>query len=138
MGGNPDMGWLSRHKKAVLALTLAAVLGAWWRYDHRFTPERWQEAGAAHRGKLLQSLLRQYDLVGMSREEVEVLLGPDQEGEQWAEWLNASHDPFRDPTREGTFLCPKLVYPAYGQGWPKYLELTLVDGQVAHVRIALG
>ena len=43
--------------------------------DRVFTPERWAQTPASMRHKLMWSFHRQYQLEGMTREEVEKLLG---------------------------------------------------------------
>ena len=71
----------------VLLLALLVFLGC-GSSQRSFTPERWTATEPDQRGKLVESLLEQYDrLQGMTRQEVEDLLGPDQEGEQSASYL---------------------------------------------------
>ena len=121
------MRWLNRHKSILLVLAAAAVLGAWWRYDHHFTPERWQAAD--RRDRLVRSLVRQYDLTGMTREGVETLLGPDDEGFQRAAELRPDG---------GWAVTPMLLYSLGGRPWglyPDYLELYLEGGRVARVEL---
>lgn len=95
-------------RKWTPVLTAALLLLAFWgwrTWDGHFTPERWAETDEAHRGKLVDSLLDQYDrLVGLSQGEVEALLGPDTPGGQREEAL----------TPEGSTVRPLLVYRAGG------------------------
>ena len=79
----------------------------------------------------MHSLLEQYDgLAGMSRAEVEALLGGDTDGEQMEERL----------TPEGSADRPLLVYRAGGRPWamfPEYLFVYLDgDGYVMEARLA--
>lgn len=75
------MNWIERHKRLIAFLLVAVLLLGWRQYDRHFTPERWADAGSSHRGKLVGSLLRQYNgLEGMTRAEVEALLGEDASG----------------------------------------------------------
>ena len=113
-------------------LTAALLLLAFWgwrAWDGHFTPERWAETDEAHRGKLVDSLLDQYgELVGLSRGEVEALLGPDTPGGQREEAL----------TPEGREVRPLLVYRAGGRPWamfPEYLFIYLEDGRVTGARL---
>lgn len=124
------MNWLRRHKKIVIFLCLAVLFLGWRRYDQHFTPQRWAEAGISHRGKLVNSLLKQYDgLVGMTREEVEDLLGADTEGEQIAERL------LPDGSSE---KIPMLVYEIGGRSWtgfPEFLFIYLEGDRVVETKI---
>lgn len=110
----------------VLLLILLLFLGV-GRTRQQFTPEKWLEAGPNRRGKLVESLLEQYNrLEGMSRREVEALLGPDQEGEQSVE---------NGMTGE---QIPVLVYPAGGRslsGLPEYLFVYLKGDVVTGARL---
>ena len=123
------MRFLRRHRGLCAALLLVLALWGWQRWDGHFTPERWAETGEASRGKLVDSLLDQYDsLAGMSREEVEALLGPDTPGEQWAERL----------TPAGSRTESLLVYRAGGRPWamfPEYLFVYLENGRVTEARL---
>lgn len=70
------MNWIKRHRWLSAFLIAAVLLLSWRQYDRHFTPERWAETDISHRGKLVDSLLKQYDgLVGMTQAEVEKLLG---------------------------------------------------------------
>ena len=108
-------------------LTAALLLLAFWgwrTWDGHFTPERWAETDEDHRGKLVDSLLEQYDgLAGMSQEEVVALLGGDIPGDQREESL----------TPEGNRMRDLLAYRAGGRPWamfPEYLFVYLKDGRV--------
>jgi hypothetical protein len=66
-----------------LALVVAAVATYWLYLEPyhgyvplRFDPERWAAADPETRGRMLDDLLARYELKGMSRREVEELLGP--------------------------------------------------------------
>ena len=116
--------------RVLLGIVLLIVAFFCWRtWDGHFTPERWAKTDGEHRGKLVHSLLEQYDgLVGMSRAEVESLLGSDTNGEQVEERL----------TTEGSTVRPLLVYQAGGRPWamfPEYLFLYLEDGYVTEARL---
>lgn len=124
------MNWIKRHRW-LSALLIAAVLFLGWRqYDRRFTPERWAETDISHRGKLVDSLLKQYGgLVGMTQAEVEELLGADTDGMQVQETF------YPDRSSEKT---PMQVYAAGGRPWamfPEYLYVYLKDGRVAEAKI---
>lgn len=124
------MAFLKRHKKIGIFLLLALAFVLWRSWDGHFTPERWAKTDESDRGKLVGSLLEQYDgLVGMSRTEVEALLGGDADGEQMEERL----------TPEGSELQPLLVYRAGGRPWavfPEYLFIYLdQDGVVTEARL---
>lgn len=77
----------------------------------------------------MHSLLEQYNgLVGMSRAEVEELLGGDTDGEQMQERL----------TTEGSTVRPLLVYRAGGRPWamfPEYLFIYLENGYVTEAKL---
>lgn len=124
------MNWFMRHKKFVIFLVLAALFLGWRRYDQRFTPQRWAETDVGHRGKLVKSLLKQYDgLVGMTRGEVEELLDADIDGEQIAERL------LPDGSSEKN---PMLVYEIGGRPWaafPEFLYIYLEGGRVTEAKI---
>ena len=63
---------------ALLVLLLAGgVLAAAKLWLGRFTPERWRAASRNERQELVPSLLRSVDFVGMTREEITALLGPE-------------------------------------------------------------
>lgn len=119
------MNWIKRHKWLSVALIAAILYLGWSRYDSRFTPERWAETSFSRRGKLVRSLLKQYDgLEGMTRAEVEELLGSDTEGMQVREVLRP------DGSTEKT---PMLVYAVGGRPgavFPEYLFVYLEDGRV--------
>ena len=116
---------LRRTGRAILVL----AFWGWRTWDGHFTPERWADTPISQRGKLVDSLLEQYDgLVGMSREEVEALLGGDTPGEQRVETR----------TYEGTTEQRALVYAAGGRPWamfPEYLYVYLEDGRVTGARL---
>ena len=70
------MSVIKRHKKIVVVLALVLGLFFWRSWGGHFTPERWARTDENQRGRLVHSLLEQYDgLVGMSPAEVEALLG---------------------------------------------------------------
>ena len=124
------MSWFKRHKRFVIFLILAALFLGWRRHDQHFTPQRWAETDIDHRGKLVNSLLKQYDgLVGMTREEVEVLLDADTEREYIEERL------LSDGSSE---KIPMLVYEIGGRSWtgfPEFLFLYLEDDRVVETTI---
>lgn len=123
------MSVIKRHKKIVVVLALVLGLFFWRSWDGHFTPERWARTEESQRGRLVGSLLEQYDgLVGMSRAEVEALLGSDTDGEQTEERL----------TTEGSTVRPLLVYQAGGRPWamfPEYLFIYLEDGYVTEAKL---
>ena len=124
------MSALTKHKKLAAVLALTAGLLLWQNWDGHFTPERWARTDGSDRGKLVGSLLEQYDgLAGMSRAEVEALLGNDTDGEQTEERL----------TPGGSVVRPLLVYRAGGRPWavfPEYLFIYLdQDGVVTEARL---
>lgn len=57
-------------------------------YEHTFTPERWSESTPSKRGKMVDNLLKRYDLVGKTREEIISLLGEDKEIDMFKEHNN--------------------------------------------------
>ena len=118
------MNWSKRLKILSVLLAAALLFLGWRQYDRRFTPERWTETDISRRGKLVDSLLEQYGgLEGMTRAEVEELLGADMEGNQMEERLLPGG--------------AMLVYAA-GRPWaifPEYLYITLEDGRVADARV---
>lgn len=60
-----------------LSLTLILIVGLYTRhYQHTFTSAKWMSA-PAERGKMVDDLLRRYELIGMAEEEVTALLGSD-------------------------------------------------------------
>lgn len=69
-----------------LLLLFLVGLGAWvlfvfFRPSPQFTPELWAETRWQERHRLVDSLMDNYDLEGMTREEVKELLGePDRDG----------------------------------------------------------
>ncbi len=85
------------------------------------------EEGQDRRGNLVESLLEEYNhLEGMTRLEVEELLGPDQEGEQCAEDGATGR------------RIPMLVYPVGGSsatGGPEYLYVYLEGDVVTGARL---
>ena len=124
------MSALKKHKKLAAVLVLVAGFVLWRSWDGHFTPERWARTDGSDRGKLVGSLLAQYDgLIGMSRAEVEELLGSDTDGEQAEERL----------TPEGSVVRPLLVYRAGGRPWamfPEYLFIYLDrNGVVTEARL---
>ena len=98
----------------VLLLALLVFLGC-GSSQRSFTPERWTATEPDQRGKLVESLLEQYDRL----QEVEDLLGPDQEGEQSAENGMTGEE------------IPVLVYPAGGRSFSSASEYLYVylDGE---------
>lgn len=122
------MKWIKRHRW--LSVFLVVLYLGWSWYDSRFTPQRWAETDISHRGKLVNSLLRQYNgLEDMSRAEVEELLGTDTEGMQVRETFRS------DGSSE---KVPMLVYAAGGRSWtgfPEYLCISLENDRVIDVRI---
>lgn len=123
------MSGIKRHKKLVVVLVLVLAFFLWKTWDGYFTPERWAKTDGDQRGKLVHSLLEQYNgLVGMSRAEVEELLGGDTDGEQTQERL----------TTEGSTVRPLLVYRAGGRLWamfPEYLFIYLENGCVTEAKL---
>ena len=123
------MSVIKRHKKIVVVLALVLGLFFWRSWDGHFTPELWARTEESQRGRLVGSLLEQYDgLVGMSRAEVEALLGSDTDGEQTEERL----------TTEGSTVRPLLVFQAGGRPWamfPEYLFIYLEDGYVTEAKL---
>ena len=124
------MNWMKRHKKLTIFLVLVVLFLGWRRYDQHFTPRRWAETDIDHRGKLVNSLLKQYNgLVGMTREEVEELLDADADGAQNEERL------FPDGSSE---KIPMLVYEIGGRPWavfPEFLFVYLEDDRVVEAKI---
>ena len=124
------MNWSKRLKILSVLLAAALLFLGWRQYDRRFTPQRWAETDIDHRGKLVDSLLEQYNgLEGMTRAEVEELLGSDTDGMQ----VRETYHP--DGTRE---RIPALVYAAGGRSWtgfPEYLCISLENGRVVDVRV---
>ena len=90
-----------------------------------FTPEAWMQADPKQRRGLAEELLNEYDhLKGMSREEVEALLGPAPEGEQ----------SIQEPKTGRTISL--LVYPAGdADDADTSLAVILVDGVVSDTRL---
>lgn len=123
------MSVIKRHKKIVVVLVLVLEFFLWKNWDRHFTPEHWAKTDGDQRGKLVHSLLEQYNgLVGMSRAEVEALLGGDTDGEQMEERL----------TTGGSTTRPLLVYRAGGRPWamfPEYLFVYLEDGYVTEAKV---
>lgn len=122
---------MSKWKKVGAVFLLLLALLAWGRYDARFTPERWAQTAPERRGKLTESLLKQYNnLEGMTRAQVEELLGPDAEGEQYA----------RSLTPTGSEEIPILVYLAGGRLFapPEYLMVYLKNDTVTQARVEWG
>ena len=118
------MHFVKRHRGLCAVLLLVLALWGWQTWDGYFTPERWAQTEARERGKLVVSLLEQYDgLAGMSQEEVVALLGGDIPGDQREESL----------TPEGNRMRDLLAYRAGGRPWamfPEYLFVYLQDGRV--------
>ena len=118
------MKFVKRHRVLTVCLILILAFWGWRTWDGHFTPERWADTPISQRGKLVDSLLEQYDgLVGMSREEVVALLGGDTPGDQREESL----------TPEGNQMRDLLAYRAGGRPWamfPEYLFVYLQDGRV--------
>ena len=120
------MSVIKRHKKIVVVLALVLGLFFWRSWDGHFTPERWARTDENQRGRLVHSLLEQYDgLVGMSRAEVEALLGSDTDGEQTEERL----------TPEGNVTRPLLVYRAGGRPLAMFPEYLFIYGVVTEARL---
>ena len=124
------MNWSKRLKILSVLLAAALLFLGWRQYDRRFTPERWAETDISRRGKLVDSLLEQYGgLEGMTRAEVEELLGADTDGMQ----VREAYHP--DGTRG---RIPALVYAAGGRSWtgfPEYLVISLENDRVVDVRV---
>lgn len=124
------MNWIKRHKWMSAVLVLMVLFLGWSRYDRRFTPQRWAETDVSHRGKLVDSLLSQYNgLKGMTRTEVEDLLGPCAGGDQRESRL----------LPDGSWVTVSmLVYQADGRPWaafPEFLFIYLEDDRVTEARI---
>lgn len=69
---------------------LLLILGsfAFYRYNHSFTPEKWIDS-PNDRGKLVDDMIHQYGIIGMSETEVVDLLGEeDQKGCKQATFKN--------------------------------------------------
>ncbi|MGN0172642.1 MAG: hypothetical protein ACI39E_07650 [Acutalibacteraceae bacterium] len=72
------IGWIAI---IIFGLALLFLVGSVavtsWQYErrHTFDSEAWMTGGERVHGEMLESLLEQYELVGMSREEVMSLLG---------------------------------------------------------------
>ena len=82
------MKFVKRHRVLTVCLILVLAFWGWRTWDGHFPPERWADTPISQRGKLVDSLLEQYDgLVGMSREEVEALLGGDTPGDVYKRQL---------------------------------------------------
>lgn len=123
------MNWIKRHKGLSAFLLVAVLLLGWRQYDRQFTPERWAETGSSHRGKLVGSLLRQYgSLEGMTRAEVEALLGEDASG-------GTAYEERLLPGG-GSLVRSMLVYPAGrpGAAWPMYLYVYLENDRVTEAK----
>lgn len=123
------MNWMKRLNVICVLLVAALLFLGWRQYDRRFTPERWAETEISRRGKLVDSLLEQYDgLEGMTQAEVVALLGADTEGMQVRETFRP------DGSRERT---PMLVYAAGrpGAAFPEYLYISLENDRVIEARI---
>lgn len=123
------MNWIKSHRLIAFFMIVLLFLG-WRQYDQHFTPERWAETEIGHRGKLVDSLLKQYNgLEGMTQAEVEEPLGADTEGMQVRETLRP------DGSSEKVSM---LVYAVGGRPWalfPEYLYFTLENGRVAEAKI---
>ena len=120
------MNWFKQHKRLGIFLLAVILFWGWGRYDSRFTPQRWAETDLNHRGKMVKDLLKQYNgLEGMTRTEVEELLGGVSSEHQMAERLDGKQ-------------TPMLVYPIGGRHWavfPEFLFVYLEDGRVTKVQI---
>jgi len=102
-----------------LSLTLILVVGLYVRhYQHTFTPEKWRSE-PAERGQIVDDLLRRYELIGMTEEEVTALLGSDG-GDGDSPYLS--------------------YYLGMERGWisidTEWLVLRFVDGRVADYSFA--
>lgn len=119
------MKWILAHKRLGIFLIAALLLLAWRQYDRHFTPERWADTDISRRGKLVESLMEQYNgLEGMTRGEVEALLGTDD-------------DEMR--VRESGSDAAKIVL-VYAAGrpramFPEYLYISLENNRVVEARI---
>ena len=102
------MKFVKRHRVLTVGLILVLAFWGWRTWDGHFTPERWADTPISQRGKLVDSLLEQYDgLVGMSQEEVVALLGAiPRESSGWRP------RPMREPRSGGRWSTP----PAAGPG----------------------
>ena len=116
------MNWIKQHKKFMIFLVLVTLFLGWRRYDRHFTPQRWAETDIDHRGKLVRNLLMQYNLEGMTQEEVEALLGTD--GRRVQEILHPGENP------EKIFSMTYAAGGRPGAIFPEYLSISLVDGRV--------
>lgn len=57
------------------------ILAVWFQPQQKFTPEAWAKTPWQQRYKFVDSLMDDYELEGLTREEVRVLLGePDSDG----------------------------------------------------------
>lgn len=123
------MNWMKRLKVICVLLVAALLFLGWRQYDRRFTPERWAETSISRRGELVDSLLEQYDgLEGMTRAEVEELLGADIEGDQMEK---------RFLPGGGSEKRSMLIYAA-GRRWavfPEYLYIYLDSDRVTEARV---
>ena len=120
-----ERNWIKRHKRLGIFLVVALLLLAWRQYDRHFTPERWANTDISSRGKLAKSLMEQYDgLKGMTRGEVEALLGTDD-------------DEMQVRGSGGDASKTVLVYAA-GRPWaifPEYLYVSLENNRVVEARV---
>ena len=65
------MTFFNKHRKLASAAAVLLLFFLWRSWDGHFTPQRWADTDVSHRGKMVHSLLEQYDgLVGMTAEEV--------------------------------------------------------------------
>ena len=120
-----ERNWIKRHKRLGIFLIAALLLLAWRQYDRHFTPERWADTDISRRGKLVESLMEQYNgLEGMTRGEVEALLGTDD-------------DEMRVRESGGDAAKIVLVYAAGRPRamFPEYLYISLENNRVVEARI---
>ena len=127
------MNLIRKYKKTTAFFLLIAALWCWRAYDGHFTPQRWAKTDIDQRGRLVNSLLRQYDgLAGMEGEEVVALLGWDWDAEI------ASHPPTPDYPQRFFYGTYTLMYPVGGRPWaifPEYLHVYLEDGRVTEAQL---
>lgn len=102
----------------VLLLLGVGVFVAKYQYEHTFTTEKWL-ASPTNRVMIVLDLLRDYALVGMTREEAEALLGPGEERDTFSGKLEGE--------QSGELLVYHLGMSAMNEQW---LILRFKDGQV--------
>ena len=120
------MSWMKKHRRLAIFLALILIFLGWRWQRSRFNQERWAEH-PSDRSSMVDDLLKRYDgLVGMTQEEILVLLGPDTDGEQREEAL----------APDGPEVREMFAYPigSRGLGWG-YLFLYLEDGVVTESKI---